>query len=810
MKTRIEKLTDKIQKKSFPLCTEKARLITESFKTTEAEPPILRYAKAYAYILENIPVLIDSDELIVGEGASKPWGAELDPFLGLWKEDDIKGAVEDEIVSVEEREWPVIREVGKYWETRCAEYTQSKLFDDRLFGFLQLGITLPPMKTKDEFRGAYAGSGLCLSFNFTDCYSDFERWMNGLDSIILEAEDEMRALKLLDQDAVEKKYFLESVIIVLKAVVRLAERYADAAEGLAAEEKDPQRKKELERIAEACRWVPANRPRNFREAIQSLWINQILFTPASTTNLGRFDQYMYPFYRNDIDEGKITDEEVLELLCELRIKCMKPENIKLSGSKRSQHVGFAKWRNMTIGGVKADGTDATNELTYLVLEAANRLRLTHHTISMRIHEKTPEALMVKALEVVKTGIGMPAFALDKSFIDYMTSGGVPVEEARNYHLAGCLDPAIPGKASFLGGGFFVVPKVLEIFMNGGTDSKTGRDVGPYKISVEELKTFDEFYARFKDFLAHFMGIWHEHSALIAYSRRLVRYYDAVEILETALMHDGIKMGKPVSVREAVPPYDFRAIMVPVGTVNVIDSLAAVKKLVFDEKKISMKELRQALAQNFEGNGNGEARRMCLQAPKYGNDDDYVDSIARDLYAFIIGEEAKYKTAQRPVGGKIKGVGGASISSMWAGGAITGATPDGRLAGTTLADGTVSPSQGKDTNGPTALFKSAAKIDQASCSSALLNVKLHSSALAKTEDLKKLGMLIETYADMGGKWVQFNVVGKEKLLDAQKTPEDFKDLVVRVAGYSAYFVDLGKGVQDDIIRRTEVSLAGPKM
>ncbi len=805
MKTRIEKLTDKIQKKSFPLCTEKARLVTESYKKTEGEPPILRHAKAYAHMLENIPVSIDDDELIVGEGASKPWGAELDPFLGLWNEEDIKGAVEDEIVSVEEKEWAVIKEVGKYWETRCAEYTQSKLFDDRLFGFLQLGITLPPMKKKEEFRGAYAGSGLCLSFNFTDCYTDFERWINGLNPIIKETEEELRATKLLDQNAVEKKHFLEAVAIVLKAVIRLAERYADAAESMAANEKDPSRKKELKRIAEACRRVPANRPRNFREAMQSLWINQILFTPASTTNLGRFDQYMYPFYRKDTDEGAINDEEVLELLCELRIKCMKPENIKLSGAKRAQHVGFAKWRNMTIGGVKPDGKDATNELTYLVLEAANRLRIPHHTISLRIHEKTPDDLMIKALEVVKTGMGMPAFALDRSFISYMTSGDIPIEDARNYHLAGCLDPAIPGKASFLGGGFFVVPRVLELFMNGGTDPKTGLDAGFQKVNVEDFKTFEEFYTAFKSFLSYLIGLWHEHSALIAYSRRLTHYYDAVEILETAMMHDGIKMGKPVSQREAVPPYDFRAIMVPVGAVNVIDSLAAIKKLVFDEKKISMKQLKQALARNFEG--NEEIRKMCLQAPKYGNDDDYVDLIAKDIYKFIIDEEAKYKTAQRPVGGKIKGVGGASISSMWAGGAITGATPDGRLAGTTLADGTVSPSQGKDTNGPTALFKSALKIDQATCSSALLNMKLHDSALTKTEDLKKLGMLIDTYSDMGGKWVQFNIVGKEKLLDAQKVPENHKDLIVRVAGYSAYFVDLGKGVQDDIIRRTEVSLSG---
>ena len=800
---RTEKLLSKVRRKAFPLCTEKARLITESYRKTEGEPPIIRYAKAFAHMLENMPVLIDNDELIVGEGASKPWGAEMDPFLGLWNEEDIKGAEEDGIISVEEKEWPAIKELGKYWETRCAEYIQSKLFDERLFGFLQLGITLPPMRKKEEFRGAYAGSGLCLSFNFTDCYTDIERWVNGLNPIIKEAEEELRDLKLFTHDDVEKKFFLEAVIIVFKAINRLAVRYADTAEKLAENEKDPLRKEELKRIAETCRWVPANPARNFYEAMQSLWFNQILFTPASTHNLGRFDQYMYPFYRKDIHDGIISNEEVTALLCELRIKCMKPENIKLSRSKRSQHEGFAKWRNMTIGGVKSDGKDATNELTYLVLEAANKMRITHHTISLRIHDKTPEELIVKALELVKTGIGMPAFALDKSFIEYMTSGGIPIEDARNYHLAGCLDPAIPGKASFLAGGFFVVPRVLEIFMNGGVDSMTGLDAGPFKLNVEDFKTFEEFHAAFKSFLVYFIALFHEHSAFLAYSKDLMSYYDAVEILETAMLHDGIKIGKPLSRRKPVPPYDFRALMVPVGAINVADSLAAIKMLIFDKKKISMKQLRHALAANWEG--NDEIRKMCLQAPKYGNDVDYVDLMAKELYKFIIDEEAKYLTVRRPEGGKIKGVGGASIASMWAGGAITGATPDGRFAGTTLTDGTVSPSQGKDTHGPTALLKSASKIDQALCSSTLLNVKLHPSALTTTEDLKKLGMLIETYSDMGGKWIQFNVIGKEKLLDAQKFPENYRDLIVRVAGYSAYFVDLSKGVQDDIVRRTEVTI-----
>jgi formate C-acetyltransferase len=246
-------------------------------------------------------------------------------------------------------------------------------------------------------------------------------------------------------------------------------------------------------------------------------------------------------------------------------------------------------------------------------------------------------------------------------------------------------------------------------------------------------------------------------------------------------------------------------MVPVGAINVADSLAAIKKLVFDEKLITMQQLKLALAANWEGYEN--IRKLCLQAPKYGNDIDYVDFIARDLYQFLIDEETKYHTFGRPVEGKIRGVGGASISSMFAGGTIIGATPDGRLAGTTLSDGTVSPAQGRDLKGPTAMLKSAAKIDQSACSSTLLNVKLHPSSLTTQEDLKKLGNLVQAYADMGGKWIQFNVVGNEQLLDAQKFPENHRDLIVRVAGYSAYFVDLSKGVQDDIIRRMEVELNG---
>ena len=800
----MENLTSKIRRGGFPLCIEKARLITESYRQTEGEPAIIRNAKAYSNMLEKMPVIIDNDELLVGEGASKPWGAEIDPFLGVWKEEEVRGAAEDGIISIEDMDWPLFRELGKYWESRCSEHAQSALFDERLFNYLKLGVTLPPMRSKDEFRGAYAGSGLCLSFNFTDCYTDFDRWLNGLNPIIKEIEEELKDIRFFSLASVDKKLYLESSLIVLKSIIRLANRYAEAAEQLAGGEKDPILKRRFERIAEACRWVPANSPKNFYQAMQSFWFNQILSAPTSTHNLGRFDQFMYPFYKSDSSKGQIDDEEVLALLGELRIKCMRPENIKLSSAKRKQHAGFAKWRNMTIGGVTPDGHDASNELTYLVLEAANRVRTPHHTITLRVHQGTPEDLLVKALEVVKTGIGMPALALDQSFIDYMTTGGIPLEDARNYHLCGCVDPAIPGKASFLAGSFFVVPKILEIFLNNGIDPRTGLEAGPGKLNVEEYQTFDELYTAFKNFLSYFISLWHEHSFLTKWNSGDVHsYYDAVEIIDTVLMKDGIKVGKPISKRDAVPPYDFRAFMIPVGAINVADSLAAIKKLIFDEKTITMRMLKQALADNWEGYEN--IRKMCLQAPKYGNDIDYVDLLVKDIYRFLIDEEAKYHTSGRPVEGKIRGLGGASISSMFAGGTIIGATPDGRTAGTTLSDGTVSPSQGRDTKGPTALLRSAAKIDQAMCSSTLLNIKLHPSALTTREDLKKLGSLIKTYAEMGGKWVQFNVVGNEQLQDAQKSPENYRDLIVRVAGYSAYFVDLSKGVQDDIIKRMEVSI-----
>jgi pyruvate-formate lyase len=420
-------------------------------------------------------------------------------------------------------------------------------------------------------------------------------------------------------------------------------------------------------------------------------------------------------------------------------------------------------------------------------------RTPHHTVTVRVHENTPEELMMKALEVVKTGVGMPAFVGDRSYIEFLLSKGVPIPVARNYALGGCLDVALPGLMRIVEASFFVVPKVLEIFLNDGVDPRTGLEVGPFEVDLDKFGTYAELADALKEYLAHFIGLWVETANLLT----TVRSELMKHIVEAALMDNGIKAGKNFFERRM--PYEINSVLLPVGMINVADSLATIKKLVFEERKITIEQLSTAMRANWAG--YEELQRMCLETPKYGNDDDYADLIAKDLYRFLAETITKFDYV---LGGKHQ-PGGISISSMWAGGDITGATPDGRYAAEVLADGSMSPMRGRDANGPTAIIKSASKIDQALYASTLLNMKFHPSTLESTEDLRKLTALIKTYFGLGGKHIQFNVVSREMLLEAQRQPESHADLVVRVAGYSAYFVQLGKKVQDEIIARSELSI-----
>lgn len=793
MNERIEKLRKSIEVEKYPLCIEKSRLLTKSFKETDGKPMILRRAKAFAHVLNNINIFIEDGQLIVGNAASKPMGLEFDFYAGLWSKEEIEALKEDDY-DISDDEESELLDIREYWKAFNPISRMGQMFDDRLWPFIQSGMILPPWKDKEQGPGGgYAESGMGLGPGFYILTVDFEKTINdGLNKVIEEAEDELNKMDMTNPDSMEKIAFLRSVIIAQKAVIRFAERFATLAEDMAAKEGNQTRKKELERIAATCRHVPANPARTFYEAMQSFWFVFLMTTPSPTASIGRFDQYMYPFYKKDIETGSITKDDVLELLQCLRIKDM---HINRTSGKlaRQKNAGMAKWHNMTIGGViPATGEDATNELSYLILDAIKLCPVPHHTVTVRVSENTPEDLMLKALDVVKTGIGMPAFVGDRSYIEYLLSERVSLEDARNYSMGGCIDATIAGKSRIAAYGMFIVSKVFEITMNNGIDPRTGSKLGLETGDFQNFESFDDFLNAFKEQLKYFLGLHAEKNNI-----ELQVYRDLYpDPVRSSLMHNGIKEGKALLERPF--PFENAAVMNPVGMINVIDSLAAVKNLVFDEKKVSQKELFEALSSNWEGDQGQKVRKLFLAAPKYGNNDDYVDSIARNVYHYFAKTAIQFKTY---IGGTHKPT-GVSISAQWPGGAMTGATPDGRCAGECLADGTVSAMRGMDTHGPTAVINSASKIDQVPYQASLMNMKFHPSSLKTTEDLRKLSFLIRTYFSRNGKHIQFNVVNRETLENAQKRPEKHKDLIVRIAGYSAYFTQLGEPMQNEIIGRTE--------
>jgi len=791
MTTRIEKLKSGVEVEKYPICIEKVRLMTESMKQTEGQPEILRRAKALAHTLDRITIFIRDGELIVGNAASTYMGVEMEFNYGPWPKEEID-ALRNEGWQFREEDFKEVEAMNEYWKGKSLMARVGySLDDERLWPFMQSGIVLAAWKSKDEGSGGgYAESGMGLGPGLYNHVADFEIVLTkGLNGIILEAQEELKGLRFLSPGSVDKGHFLNAVIISLKAIIRFAERFSELAARMAWNEKDPVRKKELENIAEICKRVPAEPARTFREAMQSFWFTYLMLCPSPTAGMGRMDQYLYPFYRKDVTEGRISDEEVIELFQCLRLKDM--EINRISGqANRQKNAGMAKWHNCVIGGQTTDGKDASNELSYHILEAALRCQTTHHTITLRVHEGTPESLIMKGIEVVKTGIGMPAFIGDKSYMAFIQQRGVPIEEARNYSLAGCIDPNLPGNSRVSAIFMFIVPMVLEITLHNGIFPKTGQQLGPKTGDPAEFKTFDELFNAFKTQFAYFLGLNAEYGNLWIQ----VHSEGFPDPVRTAFMKDAIKVGKNFLDRTFL--LENAATLNMVGMMNTADSLTAMKKLVFEDKKYTMKEMLDALAANWEG--YDQMKKDCLAAPKYGNDNDYADSLAAELFQFLSDKANEFGTV---LGGTYI-PSAISISSQWPGGAQTGATAEGRCAGTVLADGSVSAVQGMDTCGPTAIFKSAAKIEQRPFQATLMNMKFHPTALKTEEDMRKLAFLIKTYFEMGGKHVQFNVVSRETLEKAKKTPEKHKDLIVRVAGYSAYFVKLTPPMQDEIIFRTE--------
>ena len=793
MTDRIRKMQQALKVDKMPFCGEKARLVIESWKQHEGYPAILSRAYATAHYLDNRTIYVDDDELIVGNVAAKPMGLEASCWGPFWDDKDLDTILEGNF-TISDDDRKALRNLDSFWEGQGRQMYewQGRFYDDeRMWPFIRSGILCPAWTDKSKGRGSGGagfgwGLGIGLSFFVPDYGAIIDR---GVKSFLDEAKEELRTVRYVDNDSIDKAQYLQGVVIALESMIRMYHRYGDACIKKAEETADTVRKAELERMAETCHWIAENPSRNFRDAIQNFWFYWMMITHGTVPG-GRFDQYMYPYYKKDIESGEITREEALELIECLRIKIMQFNFVSGNAKQRDKWAGMARWHNFVIGGVDEDGNDASNELSYLVIEAADEVRVPQFTITLRVHDNTPPELMKKALDLVATGIGMPAFVSDKSYIKGLTDQGVPLKEARNYALAGCLDLNLPGKSRINALGMFIVPKVLDVMMHDGIMRETGEQLGPKTGEMKDFKDFESFKKAFKEQLYYFMSMYNEEHNILCRVTREVN----CDVVHSAFAYEGIKSGKDMMNRRMF--YENASLMNPVGMISVVNSMAAIKKVVFEEKACTMEELFQALEADWEG--YEDLRKLCQEAPKYGNGNDYVDSIAADLFKFWVDSAHSFTT--------IYGVSpiptGISITAHAPGGACTCATPDGRKNGETLPDGVVSPAQGTDTNGPTRSLASAMKIDQDPFNAMLLNMKIHPTALNTDADKSKLASMIRIYLNNGGKHIQFNVVDNATLKKAQEKPNEYRDLIVRVAGYSTYFTLLTKAVQDEIIARTE--------
>ena len=794
MTDRVKRMLARYDAADIPLCIGKMRASFPVLEAMRGENIYKIRSCVHEAILTKMPISIEEDDLICGIGSSKPNGVEMDYEEGVWTRDEIAKLKEGAYSIPGDEEEEMYKYISDFREKGLGRTTNSMIGeimadDEARWNYMQAGVLTRWKSKTGGSGGGRAQAGVGLS-GFGLWCADYDVFINqGCRAIIDKAQKNLKELDLLGPDCVRQKYFLEGVIRVYKAIIAWANRYADLAERMSAEEQDPARAAELVQMSEICRRVPEYPPRTFREALQSFWFAFLLSNPSAISAAGRADQFLYPYYKADKEAGRITDAEVLELLDILHIKDMQLNSVA-GAINREKHSGRAKWHNFTLGGLTRDGEDATNELTYLFFESAKEMQLPHHTITYRINEKTPIPAIVEALKVVRTGLGMPAFVSDKSYINFFVGKGVPVEDAREYCMAGCIDPVVPGITRGYNTSMFQVAVVYDMFMHNGWSPLIGKQVGPKTGDVCEMKTFEEYKEAFYKQLEYFtrMACMEKNIKVIVERDMVPDFFRSVQMRESLVQNEEYLYMK-------AKPYESLHAMSAVGVVNVGDSFAAVKKLVYEDKKYTMKQLMTALDANWDGFES--MRKDFLNAPKFGNNDPYVDSLVAEIYD-------KYRELfgklHDPNGGAVI-ANAISISAHQPGGMLTGATPDGRHKGDILADGSLSPAQGMDKNGPLAVMQSAMSVNADAYQAMLMNMKFHPNVLKTDEDLEKLATLLKTFMCNGGKHVQFNVVSRETLEAAQKEPEKHKDVIVRVAGYSAYFTSLTKKIQDEVKDRT---------
>ena len=826
--SRITRLVDHLYAKMPEIESYRAKLITESYKETEDQPIITRRAKAFSHILHNIPIIIRDEELIVGSNSIAPRGCQTFPeFSFQWLEDELD-TVETRIADpfyISEQAKADLREVHKYWKGKTTSELATAYMAPEAIRAIDHNIFTP---------GNYFYNGVG---HVTVKY--WEVLEIGYEGIMAKAQAELDHCNVGDGDYAERSRFLEAVIMSCQAVIDYANRYAKLALEMAEKCTDPQRKAELLVIASNCSKVPAKGATNFWEACQSFWfVQQLLQMESSGHSIspGRFDQYMYPYYKKDIESGAITRTAAQELIDCIWVKLNDLNKVRDAASAEG-FAGYSLFQNLIVGGQNKDGEDMTNDLSFMCIEASMHVHLPAPSLSIRVWNGSPHDLLIKAAELTRTGIGLPAYYNDEVIIPALQNRGLSLADAREYNIIGCVEPQKAGKTEgWHDAAFFNMCRPLELVFANGMDQ--GEMVGIPTGDVTNMETFDEFYDAYKKQMEYCISL-------------LVNADNAIDVAHakrcplpflSSMIDDCIKRGKTVQEGGAV--YNFTGPQ-GFGIANMADSLYAIRQLVYQEKKFTMEELKEALAWNYgkgldeqsvrdittgilrEMTESGakvdadtaaavlksvmnaqmspekmaryqEIHDMIAEVPKFGNDLPEVDYFARDVaYTYT----RPLQNFKNPRGGQYQ-AGLYPVSANVPLGGQTGATPDGRYAHTPVADG-VSPSAGKDVNGPTAAASSVAKLDHFIVSNGtLFNQKFHPSALSGREGLEKFVALIRSYFDQKGMHMQFNVVSRETLLDAQAHPENYKHLVVRVAGYSALFTTLSKSLQDDIIRRTE--------
>ncbi len=816
---------------------DRAVLLTESYKQTEGEPIITRRAKAFAHICENIPITIRDEELIVGSATRVARGCQVFPeysFDWLEAEFDTVETRSADPFRISEETKKTLHEVYKYWGGKTTSELATSYMAPETLTAMAHNIFTP---------GNYSYNGIG---HVTVDYAKVLKF--GYRGIIEEAKAERAKYGFEHPEYASRTHFLNAVITSCEAAITYAKRYARLAMELADKCTDPVRKKELLAIAMNCARVPENGAESFYEACQSFWFIQMLLQIESSGHSispGRFDQYMYPYYKKDLEAGKISPMFAQELMDCIWVKLNDLNKVRDAGSAEG-FAGYSLFQNLIAGGQTPDGRDATNDLSFMCIQATMHVLLPMPSFSVRVWNGTPHEFLMKAAALTRTGVGLPAYYNDEVIIPSLLNRGLTMEDARDYNIIGCVEPQKSGKTDgWHDAAFFNMCRPLELVMNSGADKSgvmaDGAQIGPRTPDVTAMKTFDEFFDAYKTQTNYMLKLLvnADNAIDMAHAERCPLPF------QSCMVEDCIGRGKSLQNGGAI--YNFTGPQ-GFGIANMTDALYAIKKLVFEEKKLTMAEIKEAVEHNFgedisdkmaqtlttkeiealaakgkpvtentiketfkrikaQGNTSEFRRahyrkvRAAIDAmPKYGNDIEDIDNFAREVaYTY----SKPLETFKNPRGGQYQ-AGLYPVSANVPLGAQTGATADGRLAFTPIADG-VSPTAGKDVSGPTASCNSVSHLDHGIASNGtLFNMKFHPSALEGTAGLESFVALIRGYFDQKGSHVQFNVVSRETLLDAQKHPEKYKSLVVRVAGYSALFTTLSKSLQDDIINRTEQS------